>query len=1012
MHYKWKPHENEIREKIPTRYRDNDEFFPVGLEPYSSFQQLREDDPEFNIYCPLSRLHEYYIIDIPELDEPFDRFESNADTQLYYRGPSKAKHSKHSREPETGIILVRRTKKKVKKLPKKSSESSKQSQLTTSDTQPHPSTSGSQPQPSSSGTEPLPSTSTTQTQPSSSSTLPQPSTSDTQYEPQPFDSGTQFTSAGPLSKPPQNQVTSTTDTHLQPISDNILERTSSSSESEDERKIRQLTDPTKTFSSSEQRQSTSDESKSYDSKTIESITNDSINSQEETSPKTLASDEAEDTTNPEGTPMPEEGPMLEGTPKSEAPSESEEESDSEGESKPEEESKIEEAFKPEESPAKQMSSPKVPMSTDAKSKIKQVRNRRVEFLHKIIQNSSPTSGDDAENDPNTNDPSDMNKDEESQQLIGLPTRRYLLKRLKELNPINPLDWTPHLLRIIIGLAFGLYEVGFQSSIMTVVWNIEDRFYEDWWWYYVNPRANRVTLIWNKHLFHASLQFVFALGAIVGSYKCRTYVSTYGVLRTIMMAAFHASIAHMFMCCTDLLRMMTLLYLGRFFIGWYCGIVTALTPIYLLEVTRHDMRAKCFSFLGVGYALGFLAATIAGHPILLGRQAMVDTCVSVSIPAFWIAFLCLWWYPLIGPRQLYIKDGRIIPAIHIFETLVHRRLKVEELVMECKREVNYAIASALQVGPCQTYENVLAAPGLERPLAVGIKIQAVVQIAFYNVFMATSSKVLLARGYSYLVMGPRTMIFAAMCMVFWTLVGLKLIRVCKRRQLFLAGLFGMALALTCATIALFFIHDLAYLEFYYDICLMILMAAFAVGPLLIPSLYLVEMFTQDCRYTSVCFCVTCGWVIYFLLMLVYPLADGLLGAFVHVPGLLGSLWSIYFVYHEIIETTDMSLINITDHYRPTKYDADINLYSVAGARQVIQRLNLDHNTERWELFMDEQDTDQFRSCLLMEEFNGQRRAHRIARGFPEEEFDLPEIRIYQATDLSYTSDEQSMTVSQI
>ena len=244
-------------------------------------------------------------------------------------------------------------------------------------------------------------------------------------------------------------------------------------------------------------------------------------------------------------------------------------------------------------------------------------------------------------------------------------------------------------------------------------------------------------------------------------------------------------------------------------------------------------------LVAGLVCGALSSVDQGWRWMLGLAALPAALQLVG-------FL---WMPE-SPRLL-VQSGKLEAAGRVLASLrpqYHRVAEeLEDIVI-----ANRAEAEGNNAG----LGAVFAQPSARKALIVGCLLQAVQQFAGINTVMYFSASILQRAG-----AGPTLAIWlsaitAAVNFLF-TLVGLKLVTIWKRRTLLISSLLLVSLALAATSVSFISIESLGPAPVLLSLCLYLVSFAPGLGPL--PWTINAELHPVWCRSTSVSLATATNWI---------------------------------------------------------------------------------------------------------------------------------------------------------
>ena len=299
-----------------------------------------------------------------------------------------------------------------------------------------------------------------------------------------------------------------------------------------------------------------------------------------------------------------------------------------------------------------------------------------------------------------------------------------------------------------------------------------------------------------------------------------------------------------------------------------GLASAAVPLYIGECSTAEdrcIRKSIFTFshhhanfrgflvtcnnvaitggqLVAGVVCGALSSVDQGWRWMLGLAAVPAALQLVGFV----------WMPE-SPRHL-VRSGRLEDAGRVLASLRPQHHRVAEELEDI------VIANRAEAAGTAGLGSMLSQPSARKALMVGCLLQAVQQFAGINTVMYFSASILQRAG-----AGPTLAIWlaaitAAVNFIF-TLVGLKLVTIWKRRTLLISSLLFVALALSATSISFITIESLGPAPVLLSLCFYLVSFAPGLGPL--PWTINAELHPVWCRSTSVSLATTTNWVSNFL-----------------------------------------------------------------------------------------------------------------------------------------------------
>lgn len=123
--------------------------------------------------------------------------------------------------------------------------------------------------------------------------------------------------------------------------------------------------------------------------------------------------------------------------------------------------------------------------------------------------------------------------------------------------------------------------------------------------------NQLDLIWS------AIVSIFLIGAMIGSLVASWLADVLGRKGSVLVASVVALSGSTFMFASKSLQSVTLLMMGRLFVGIHCGIASSLVPLYLMEVSPKRLKSPMGVMHTLGLTVGLLISQVLGQDQFLG-----------------------------------------------------------------------------------------------------------------------------------------------------------------------------------------------------------------------------------------------------------------------------------------------------------------------------------------------------------------------------------------------------------
>ncbi len=328
--------------------------------------------------------------------------------------------------------------------------------------------------------------------------------------------------------------------------------------------------------------------------------------------------------------------------------------------------------------------------------------------------------------------------------------------------------------------------------------------------------------------------------------------------------------------TGVVNTFTSFIIFRIIGGLGIGLASAISPMYIAEISPANMRGRLVSVNQLTIVIGILAAQLINFLIAEKvSEGATDTEILQSwngqigwrwmfwagtVPAF--AFFILAFFIPESPRYL-IKSGKRDGSLRILERIGGREYALQE---------QKNIADTLKESNAKVDWNALTAKKVRPMLFLGIALAVIQQWCGINVIFNYAEEIFTSAGFSVGDMLFNIVITGTVNLVF-TLLSMRMVDSWGRRKLMLLGFSGLAVIYFILGGSYFFeVKGLAIL-----ILVMVAIATYAMTLAPITWVVLSEIFPNSVRGTAMAMATTALWIACFLLTYTFPILNKLLNA---------------------------------------------------------------------------------------------------------------------------------------
>ncbi len=397
-----------------------------------------------------------------------------------------------------------------------------------------------------------------------------------------------------------------------------------------------------------------------------------------------------------------------------------------------------------------------------------------------------------------------------------------------------------------------------------------------------------------------------IGCLIGAMASGYLTDRYGRKRPLIGAAALFTIAAI---GTGAANTFTLFILFRLIGGLGIGLASALSPMYIAEISPAHMRGRLVSINQLTIVIGILGAQIINY--LIADKVLENDSSKVILESwngqtgwrwmFWagtapaLLFFILSFFIPESPRYLG-KRGKWIEALQILEKIggndyaVREEKEISATLHETGSKIDWKMLTSKKARPV---------------LVLGIVLAVIQQWCGINVIFNYAEEIFTSAGYSVGDMLFNIVITGTVNLIF-TILAMRMVDSWGRRKLMLLGFSGLAVIYFILGACYYFkLQGLAIL-----IIVMVAIATYAMTLAPITWVVLSEIFPNSIRGAAMAIATTSLWIACFVLTYTFPMLNRLLHA-------SGTFWlygliclaGFLFIFKKLPETKGKSLEEI-------------------------------------------------------------------------------------------------------
>jgi len=349
-----------------------------------------------------------------------------------------------------------------------------------------------------------------------------------------------------------------------------------------------------------------------------------------------------------------------------------------------------------------------------------------------------------------------------------------------------------------------------------------------------------------------------VGCLIGAMVAGSAADRFGRKPLLMLSAVLFTVSAV---ATGLFNDFTLFNIARFIGGVGIGVASALSPMYIAEVSPTEIRGRMVSLNQMTIVLGILSAQIVN--MLLARDTAVAESQTWNIAWGW---RWMFWAETL-PAALFLVMSFFIP-----ESPVFIKLRTEKLELRGKKTSQAQTLPVEEITPLSSHFSVLSLPKYRKVLLLGLVIAVFQQWCGTNVIFNYAQEIFTGAGYDVDGMFIDIVITGIANVVF-TFVALYTIEKWGRRTLILIGAGG--LGLIYLTLGTCYFYEVKGVMMVVLVVAAISVYAMTLGP--VTWTLLAEIFPHRVRGIAMATCTFALWVGCCTLTFSFPSMNAALGS---------------------------------------------------------------------------------------------------------------------------------------
>ncbi|XP_041483303.1 solute carrier family 2, facilitated glucose transporter member 5-like isoform X1 [Lytechinus variegatus] len=446
--------------------------------------------------------------------------------------------------------------------------------------------------------------------------------------------------------------------------------------------------------------------------------------------------------------------------------------------------------------------------------------------------------------------------------------------------------------------------GFNTAVLSVPSSEMKEFFNESYRHRMGSHLDPDQERWLWSFTVSTLCIGAAVGALLSSYPSNRF----GRKKTIMMNNAFSISGALLMSLSVISHSYEMVVIGRFLVGINLGVVTAVVPIYLTEISPTNLRGLVTALHGMlqnlgvslSQALGLYVFTWASSwPLLVGPPVIMTSLFQLTTG------IC----SPESPRWLYIKRNQqqsAIKALRRLRTSNDISGDISDMDEERVREKTQEVVGILDLLR-------LRQPGWGRPLLLTIICNCCVHLTGVNAIWFYLVEVFHATGLSERKIGFVT-VWLGIANVFVTLLSGYCFDRFGRRPMIIGSLAVCIINLSTLTACMQFQTHYSWLPWVSASLIAVHTLMVSLGPGAAPFVLCTEIWSQGPRSSAMAFGSQVYWTMNFLVGLLFPTLQAYLGPYCFL--LFAGILTLIFVYFwfELPETRNKTFEEIACNFK--------------------------------------------------------------------------------------------------
>ncbi|KAF6021315.1 Glut1 [Bugula neritina] len=456
---------------------------------------------------------------------------------------------------------------------------------------------------------------------------------------------------------------------------------------------------------------------------------------------------------------------------------------------------------------------------------------------------------------------------------------------------------------VIGTSFSFgYSLGCINTPAVVIQGVYSQWYNNT--YHSDISSGELTILW------AVTVSIYIFGGMIGGVVGGSIADKFGRKRTMMVGNILQIASTLLMFSSKWIQRYEVIIVARLIYGFYGGVTTVATPLYLNEISPPLLRGKIGTIHQLTIVVALSLSQVLGLPQLLGSEQTFYYLLALPVVTGVLHWLMFAFCPE-SPPWLYLfkkdKEGSRAALEKLRDMDVMSTVDFE-LAEYHKQEVQSSSESQVSLKTIFTSYR-------KRPLIIACVMQCSQQLSGINAVVFYSTSIFVAANLPHADAQYATLGLGGV-MIIVTSISVVLIERLGRRTLHLHGLGGCFVGL-CFLTAFYVLEDLPELKWMSYLCIASVIwfiISFNIGPGSIPWFYTTEITEPSAAKWTVSVATFVNWLCNFIVGVTFPFLQAALEDYVFIPFLPIIAISSAYLFFRAPETKGKTILEITAKFK--------------------------------------------------------------------------------------------------